>query len=79
MFALEMMFLIIIYNVDLFFGYVLSFEVSRMLQCISKTLPSIFQPDGQMPSDKTIGGGEMHSTPFSAKLVQESMFLVLYL
>ena len=52
------MFLIIIYNVDFVFGYVLSFEVSRMLQCISKTLPSIFQPDGQMPSDKTIGGGD---------------------
>jgi len=36
------------------------------------------QPDGQMPSDKTIGGGEMLSTPSSVKLVLVNTFHVLF-
>ena len=36
------------------------------------------QPDGQMPSDKTIGLVMMHSTPFSPKPEQESTYLVQF-
>ena len=32
------------------------------------------QPDGQMPSDKTVGGGDDASTPFSVKLAQANTF-----
>ena len=32
------------------------------------------QPDGQMPSDKTIGGGDDAFNTFSLKLVLENMY-----
>jgi len=35
------------------------------------------QPDGQMPSDKTIGGGDDAFNTFFLKLVLVNMFLVL--